>query len=120
MMVPRFPNLFIMYGPNSQPVSGGVSLPSWLQIWSAYIGQCLMTLIAEGQSRVAVTEGAFMDHNARLDQEASGLAFITDTGSVEKNYYVNAAGRLLVNTPFETAELYEMMKQPDRDEVEFS
>lgn len=120
MMVPRFPNLFIMYGPNSQPVSGGVSLPSWLQIWSAYIGQCLMTLIDEGHSRVAVTEGAFTEHNARIDEEASGLAFITDTGSVAKNYYVNAAGRLLVNTPFETAELYAMMKQPDRDEVEFS
>lgn len=120
MMVPRFPNLFIMYGPNSQPVSGGVSLPSWLQIWSAYIGQCLLTLIDEGRSRVAVTEHAFKEHNARLDEEASGLAFITDKGSVEKNYYVTAAGRLLVNTPFETADLYAMMAKPDRDEVEFS
>lgn len=120
MMVPRFPNLFIMYGPNSQPVSGGVSLPSWMQIWSAYIGQCLLTLIDEGFSRVAVNEEAFREHNARLDEEASGLAFITDKGSVAKNYYVDAAGRLLVNTPFETRDLYPMMARPDRAEVEFS
>lgn len=120
IMVPRFPNLFIMYGPNSQPVSGGVSLPSWMQIWSAYIGQCLLALVDEDCSRVAVTERAFKEHNARLDEEASGLAFITDKGSVEKNYYVDAAGRLLVNTPFETRDLYPMMARPDRDEVEFS
>ncbi len=119
-LVPHFPNLFIMYGPNSQPVSGGVSLPSWFQIWAAYFGRCLLTLIEGGYSRFAVTEPAFKEHNARLDAEASGLAFITDTRSVEKNYYVDASGRLLVNTPFETAELHAMMKAPNRDDVEFS
>ena len=120
MLVPHFPNLFIMYGPNSQPVSGGVSLPSWFQIWSAYIAQCLTTMLEEGHSKVAVREPAFKEHNAALDKQALGLAFITDTGSVEKNYYVNSEGRLLVNTPFETAELYAMMKEPNRDDVEFS
>lgn len=91
-----------------------------MQIWSAYIGQCLMTLVDEGLARVAVTEKAFQNHNECLDEEASGLAFLTDTGSVKKNYYVDAGGRLLVNTPFETRDLYPMMAKPDRDEVEFS
>ena len=120
MLVPHFPNLFIMYGPNSQPVSGGVSLPSWFQIWAAYVGQCLTTMIEGGYSTVAVSESAFEQYNARLDIEASGLAFITDKGSVERNYYVDASGRVLVNTPFETADLYAMMKTPNRDEIEFS
>ena len=120
LMVPSFPNLFIMYGPNSQPVSGGVSLPCWMQIWSAYMAQCLCRMFETGASRVAVREDAFRSFNERLDAEAQGLAFITDTGSVEKNYYVDASGRLLVNTPFETAQLYPMMKAPDPDEVEFS
>jgi 4-hydroxyacetophenone monooxygenase len=120
MLVPRFPNLFIMYGPNSQPVSGGVSLPSWFQIWAAYVGRCLITLIEGGYSKVAVSESAFEEYNARLDLEASGLAFITDKRSVERNYYVDASGRVLVNTPFETADLYAMMKTLNRDEIEFS
>jgi len=47
------------------------------------------------------------------------LAFIKDSKSVDRNYYVDAAGRLLVNTPYETAELYEMQKEPNRDELEF-
>lgn len=120
MLVPRFPNLFIMYGPNSQPVSGGVSLPSWIQIWAAYVGRCLDTLFEGGYTTVAVNEPAFKDYNARLDEEASGLAFIKDEGSVERNYYVNESGRVLVNTPFETGDLYAMMKTPNRDDIEFS
>ena len=73
-----------------------------------------------GYSKVAVSESAFEEYNARLDLEASGLAFITDKGSVERNYYVDASGRVLVNTPFETADLYAMMKTLNRDEIEFS
>ena len=76
------------------------------------------SLSPEGRARLV--EKAVHLLETELDIEASGLAFITDKGSVERNYYVNESGRLLVNTPFETAELYEMMKAPNRDEVEFS
>lgn len=120
MLVPNFPNLFILYGPNSQPASGGVSLPSWFQIWSAYVAQCLTTLINGEHAAVAVTESAFKDYNQRLDDVASELAFVKDTGSVERNYYVNAKGRLQVNTPFETADLDAMYKTPDNDDLLFS
>jgi 4-hydroxyacetophenone monooxygenase len=120
MLVPRFPNLFILYGPNSQPVSGGISLPSWFQIWAAYIGQCLVTLFEGGHSTVAVTDSAFQAFNERLDAEASGMAFLTDKNSVERNYYLNASGRLQANTPFETADLYAMQKCPNPDDLEFS
>jgi 4-hydroxyacetophenone monooxygenase len=120
MLVPRFPNLFVMYGPNSQPVSGGISLPSWFQIWAAYIGQCLVTMIEGGHSKVAVTDTAFEDYNQRLDAEASGMAFVTDKASVKRNYYLNADGRLQANTPFETADLWAMFKAPKRSDLEFS
>jgi 4-hydroxyacetophenone monooxygenase len=120
MMVPRFPNFFILYGPNSQPASGGVSLPSWFQIWAAYVARCLQTMFDGGFDRVAVTEKAFEEYNARLDAEASKLAFLQDTRSIERNYSVDSEGRLLVNTPFETAELYAMMKAPNRGDLEFA
>ncbi len=120
MMMPNFPNLFVLYGPNSQPVSGGISLPSWFQIWAAYVGQCLSTMIENGHSTVAVTDAAYKDYNQRLDDEAAGMAFVTDTKSVERNYYVNASGRLQLNTPFETGDLYAMQKEPNLDELEFT
>jgi 4-hydroxyacetophenone monooxygenase len=120
MMVPRFPNFFIMYGPNSQPISGGISLPSWFQIWASYIAQCLTTMFSEGHSTICVSDAAFKEYNQRLDNEAAGLAFTTDTKSVDRNYYVNAQGRLQVNTPFETGDLYAMLKEPNLDDIDFS
>lgn len=120
MLVPHFPNLFMLYGPNSQPVSGGISLPSWFQIWAAYVGQCLVAMFAGGHSAVSVTESAFEEFNKRLDAEASGMAFVTDKRSAERNYYLNSSGRLQVNTPFETADLYAMQKAPDFDDLAFS
>ena len=119
MMVPQFPNFFMMYGPNSQPVSGGVSLPSWFQIWASYIAQCLDTMFEEGHTQVEVKRRAFEEYNEELDAVGAELAFIKDVGSVERNYYVDAEGRLVVNTPYETAELYAMLKAPKLDELEF-
>ena len=54
MMVPRFPNFFMLYGPNSQPVSGGTGVPIWFVLWSAYVAQCIVRMIETGGSRVQV------------------------------------------------------------------
>jgi 4-hydroxyacetophenone monooxygenase len=119
-LVPDFPNLFMLYGPNSQPVSGGISLPSWFQIWAAYVAQCLVRMFEGGHSAISVTDTAFERFNARLDAEAAAMAFGKDAGSAAKNYYLNAKGRLQVNTPFETADLYAMQKAPDFGDFELS
>tara|TARA_B110000444_G_scaffold257290_1_gene295396 strand:- start:126 stop:2006 length:1881 start_codon:yes stop_codon:yes gene_type:complete len=118
MMMPGFPNLFTLYGPNSQPTSGGIALPSWFQIWASYIAQCLEKLVEEGCSSVEVSETAFKDHNQALDNEAGVMAIVTDSSSV-RNYYVNEDGRMQVNSPFETADLWAMQKTPNFDEINF-
>ena len=68
---------------------------------------------------MSVSESAFRAYNDETDAVSSQLAFVKDTRSVDRNYYVDAHGRLLVNTPYETAELYAMMKQPNREALEF-
>jgi 4-hydroxyacetophenone monooxygenase len=120
MMVPGFPNMFMLYGPNSQPVSGGTSLPSWYQIWSSYIGKCLMGMIEGGYTQVQVTESAHDEYNEALDEEAAGLVLLTDAGSVEKNYYVNEYGRLQVNAPWQTPYFFARSIAPDWAELELS
>ncbi len=120
MMVPEFPNMFMLYGPNSQPVSGGTSLPAWYQIWSRYISQCLVAMIEGGYSQVQVTADAHDRYNEALDAEAAGLVLLTDTGSVDKNYYVNEFGRVQVNSPFESPYFYEMCTTPDWRDLELS
>lgn len=118
MMVPGFPNFFMLYGPNSQPVSGGVSLPSWYQMWSAFAAMCVTTMIDEGTTRVEVTEKAFTDYNERLDREAAKLTMLTDSSSTD-NYYVQG-GRLQTSAPWETAVYVSYIGAPNREHISFS
>jgi 4-hydroxyacetophenone monooxygenase len=120
LMVPNFPNMFMLYGPNSQPVSGGTSLPAWYQIWSRYISRCLMAMIEGGYSQVQVTADASDEYNQALDLEAQNLVMLTDTASVKKNYYVNDHGRLQVNAPFESPHFYGMCITPDWTHLQLS
>jgi len=119
LMVPGFPNFFMLYGPNSQPVSGGVSLPAWYQMWSAFISKCITTMIDEGHTRVDVTEEAYRDYNERLDVEAAKLTMLTDAGSAKDNYYVQG-GRLQTSAPWETAEYVAYTDEPIREHISFS
>jgi len=118
LMVPGFPNFFMLYGPNSQPVSGGVSLPAWYQMWSAFISKCITTMIDEGKDRVDVTETAFGEYNERLDIEAAKLTMLTDSSSTD-NYYVQG-GRLQTSAPWETADYVAYTDEPIREHIEFS
>ena len=118
MMVAGFPNFFTLYGPNSQPISGGVSLPTWYQMWSAFVAQCITTMIDTGTSRVEVTEQAFKEYNERLDRESAKLTMVTDS-SAEENYYVQGT-RLLTSVPWETAEYVSYFSEPNPQHISFS
>ncbi len=81
MTVPGFPNFFMLYGPNSQPVSGHGSLPAWFEIWTHYIAQCLVAMLEGGFSRIEIRKDTHDDYNTRLDEAAAGLVHLQDAGS---------------------------------------
>lgn len=119
MMVPNFPNLFIMYGPNSQPVSGGVALPTWYQMWAGYVAMALMHMVQNGHKSVEVTEKAFWDYNHHMDAEGRKLALVTDERQVERNYYINK-DRMQVNCPWEVKQLFSMFNDLKTEDLTFS
>jgi len=118
MMVPRFPNFFMIYGPNSQPVSGGTGLPIWYVLWAAYVGQCLVEMLETGRSRVEVKESAYLRYNEALDKESEKLILVQKEGAPEKNYYVNEFGRVQVNAPWYGPEFHRMCARVDWEDVE--
>lgn len=120
MMAPNFPNMFMLYGPNSQPVSGGTGLPIWYVIWSAYSAKCLVRMLEEGKSRVEVKAEAHDRYNEALDAEAAKLILLQDEGAPEKNYYVNEFGRLQVNAPWYGPEFHRLCTSVDWDDLELS
>ena len=121
MMVPDFPNMFMLYGPNSQPLSGGTSLPIWFVIWASYAGKCIVEMLDRGGTRVEVEAAAFERYNRDLDAEASKLLLMQDAGAPDKNYYVNPEfKRLQVNAPWYGPEYQRMCTYPNWDEVRIS
>ena len=120
MMTPNFPNMFMLYGPNSQPLSGGTGLPIWYVIWSAYAARCITRLLQEGKSRVEVRNDAYERYNQALDAEAADLLLMQNEGARDKNYYINEHGRMQVNAPWYGPEFHRMCTNVDWDDLELS
>jgi len=119
MMVPRFPNMFMIYGPNSQPLSGGTGLPVWYVLWAAYSARCIVHMLELGRSRVEVKQEAFERYNAALDEAASRLLLLQEEGAPDKNYYVNSEhGRLQVSAPWYGPEYHRMCTHVDWNDME--
>lgn len=120
MMVPGYPNMFMLYGPNSQPLSGGTGLPIWYVVWSSYAAKCIMRMLDAGASRVDVKDEAYERYNEALDAEASSLLLLQDEGAPDKNYYVNEFRRLQVNAPWYGPEFHRMCTNVDWDDIVIS
>ncbi len=108
LTVPDFPNLFIMYGPNSQNRAG--SLIVWIETWTRYIAQALIATIESGHRYVNVRHDVFADYNKRLDEALESLIWY-DEGSRDRNYYVNGFGRQQVNIPWRLEDHYAYLER---------
>jgi len=113
MMVPMFPNFFILYGPNSQNTSGGgAGLPTQIEIWSKYIGTIIVEAIEQNCRRIEVDPVAFSSFYEELDEVAERTIWLLDEKSSGRNYYVSK-GRLLVNQPWPHNDWHDMITNPD-------
>ncbi|WP_158726629.1 flavin-containing monooxygenase [Tomitella fengzijianii] len=120
MTVPDFPNLFMLYGPNSQPVASGTGLPCWFEIWTRYIGEALVMMLEGGHSAMSVRPEVFEKYNSLIDDEARRLVYLLDDSAFKKNYYVNDWGRLQSLAPFTGEHLFSMSANVDPDDFEFT
>lgn len=119
MTVPDFPNFFMLYGPNSQPVAAAAGLPEWFEIWAAYIGRALVTMLESDGQTVEVRRDVYEEYNEALDREADLLVYKSETGIVQKNYYMNEHGRLQVNAPWEGHVYYAMFIDTEGGDLVF-
>ena len=120
MMVHGFPNFFMMYGPNSQNLgAGGGGLQSQMETWTGYIARMIMTVLESGAGSIDVQTPAFNEHNRQLDEAASGLIWMVDETSRERNYYV-INGRLQVNSPFPSVTWHKMLTDPRFEDFDLS
>lgn len=120
MTVPGFPNMFMLYGPNSQPVASGAGLPVWFEVWAGYIAECVVGMLEKGRASMVVRKDAFDEYNEQLHEEAKKLIYLMPNSAMEKNYYVNEFGRLQMNAPWNGEKYYELCEHPDESHYEFT
>lgn len=120
MTVPGFPNLFMLYGPNSQPVASGAGLPIWLETWCGYIAEGILAMLDNGHASMEIRREAFDHYNEQLHKEACRLIYLSQTSTTRKNYYVNQWGRLQISAPWDGEEYFAMCVHPRLSDFDFA
>ena len=107
--VPGFPNLFLMYGPNTNLGHGG-SIIFHAECQARYIARTLVTMAEQGIGAVEVKQAVHDEYQQRLDDEHDNLVW-THPGM--STWYRNGAGRVISVSPWRLVHYWAMTHDPD-------
>lgn len=115
--VPRFPNLFLMYGPGTNAVNG-TSLFFQSECWMRYILGCIDRLIADGARAMEPREEVHEDYDRRTKEELTHMVW--SHPSIKHSYYKNSRGELHTVQPWRVVDYWRWTRTPDPDDYVFS
>jgi len=93
MTVPRFPNMFVIYGPNTGHGTG--SAIDMLEAQAGYVAQALRLLAGGAAERLEVRQDVYDAFQHELTERLASTVWTSGCGS----WYVNDAGRVTANWP---------------------
>jgi 4-hydroxyacetophenone monooxygenase len=112
--VPGFPNLFCLYGPNTNIVING-SIVYFSECGVRYILELLRLVLASGHRALDVRRDVHDRFNEQVDAENRRMAW----GASDVNtWYKNASGRISQNWPFTLLQYWQRTLRPDPDDYE--
>lgn len=107
-MVPNFPNLFMLYGPNTN-LPLGLQITDLIEMTGMFALRNIANLIETGNASVEVSEDGYQRFNDLLDQEEKLMIYADPRVN---NYYKNGFGRSAVNCPLEAGLLWNWTRDP--------
>lgn len=108
--VPGFPNLFVVYGPNTN--LGGSSILSMIECQTGWIGQAVELLRQGARDRVEVRADVAAAYDREMQERLAGSVW---TGCA--SWYRNDGGRITTNWPGTVQEYRERTAVLDPDEL---
>lgn len=109
MTTPGFPNLFMIYGPNTNIVVNG-SIIFFSECSVRYIVGCLKLISEEGADTIEVRREVHDAFNVKVDKANALMAW----GAPQVNsWYKNATGRVSQNWPFPLVDYWTATVAPD-------
>ncbi len=107
--IPKFPNFFVLYGPNTQFGHGG-SLITIMERQVHYLVSALHQMFDGHLGSIEVRADVHDAYNERIDAAHENMVW-THPGM--DTYYRNARGRVVVNNPFRMQEFWQMTNRVD-------
>ena len=114
MTVPDYPNLFMLYGPNTQAGHGG-SLVGTAEVQIHHVLDVLAQMQAARAATVEVRRDVHDAFAADVDARHERMIW-THPGM--DTYYRNARGRVVVSTPFRVVDYWHMARDADLSDYE--
>lgn len=112
MTVPMFPNLFVMFGPNTNMGHGGSAM--WLaETQSRFIIECLKTMSAKGVTAMEVREEVRGAYTREIDSLHEHLIW---SHPGVQTYYRNRHGQVRSPMPFRLVDYWHLTRAPDLEE----
>jgi 4-hydroxyacetophenone monooxygenase len=113
--VPGFPNLFCLYGPNTNIVING-SIIYFSECGVRYILGCIEMLLRMERSALDVRKDVHDEFNERVDAQNALMAWGC---SNVNSWYKNEHGHIAQNWPFTLLEYWQRTLTPDATDFEF-
>jgi 4-hydroxyacetophenone monooxygenase len=107
-MLPGFPNFFMVYGPNTNLLSG-MQVVDMEEVVTRFALESIGGLIEQGRRTVEVTEDAYWRFNGVLDHAEQLMTYVDPRAH---NYYQNEHGRSAANNPLDTRLLWNWLRDP--------
>ena len=107
--VPGFPNLFTMSAPNYSPGHGAGANFS-MEVLAHYIIECLQLMALRGATTMEVTQRAYEDYVAAIDEAMSGTVWCHTPNA--HTYYRSGSGRVVVATPYRLVDVWHQHRAP--------
>jgi 4-hydroxyacetophenone monooxygenase len=114
IVVPKFPNLFLLYGPNTNIVING-SIIYFSECEVHYLVECIRLLLETGTRALDCREDVHDAYNVKIDEGNQLRAWGAATVNT---WYRNEKGRIAQNWPFSLLDYWEQTRAPDPAEYE--
>ncbi|MBO0693355.1 MAG: NAD(P)/FAD-dependent oxidoreductase [Acidimicrobiaceae bacterium] len=107
-MLPGFPNLFMLYGPNTN-YNVGILAVHLAEVVTRFALECIASLITENKKMVEVTSHAYWQYNDVLDRAQASKVYMDRR---VHTYYQNGFGRSATNGAIDARLLWEWLRDP--------
>ena len=113
--VPKFPNFFILLGPNTGLAHGGNAI-FMVECQVRHIMGCLREMIVKQAHSIEVKQDVYDSYNKAVDELHSGLVW---THPGVDNWYKNQFGRVFALSPWRLVEYWRMTLEIDAGDYLF-